>query len=327
MQVEDTTEKRGIVLVPGDIIDVGVDNWIKIMTENNLNLLGIHTNLANLGTLNDLKNLLNSKDGKHLLSECKKNNIDVEYELHILQDLLPRELFETHPEYFPMDTNGIRKAKKNICFTSEGVYQEIEKNLLELCTWIKPTTNRYYLWTDDVKNSYCHCEHCKAYSPSDQVLLYENRVLKIIRKVNSKATVAHLAYNNTLPAPQKVKPLNGVFLEFAPIKRNYAKPLDEKHLTFLKENLVVFNAKEAHILEYWLDASMFSRWRKNNVVEIPWDISQAQRDIKLYRELGIQSITSFCIWVNNDYYRKYGYEKSLDMFREYGNSFNNKINE
>ena len=39
--------------------------------------------------------------------------------------------------------------------------------------------------------------------------------------MDSKASLAHLAYANTLTPPEKVNPVEGVFLEFAPINRRY----------------------------------------------------------------------------------------------------------
>ena len=159
-------------------------------------------------------------------------------ELHVLQSLLPRDLFETHPEYFRMDTEGKRSQKYNICFTSEGAYRVIERELKKVTEWLKPTTGRYFFWTDDVTDGFCHCPECEEYSASEQSLIYENRLLKMLRdQFGPKVTLAHLAYNQTLPPPIKVKPIEGIFLEYAPIGRDYSKPLSEKHQASLEENL------------------------------------------------------------------------------------------
>ena len=46
--------------------------------------------------------------------------IEVGYEFHALSYLLPRELFETHPEYFRMDDQGERIPQGNFCFSNPG---------------------------------------------------------------------------------------------------------------------------------------------------------------------------------------------------------------
>jgi len=40
----------------------------------------------------------------------------VEYECHVLKEMLPRFLFDTHPEYFRLDAKGTRTNDLNICF-------------------------------------------------------------------------------------------------------------------------------------------------------------------------------------------------------------------
>jgi hypothetical protein len=324
---------RGIVVYPSDITSVGSIEFIKFMSTANINLLGIHTNslgrnpmTGEFEDLTSLKAFLESKDGKFLLEECKKLKISVEFESHVLKEVLPRELFDAHAEFFRQDDKGIRQRNHNMCFSSEGAYQIIEKNIIEITKWLKPTTHRYLFWTDDVGGAFCNCDLCKKYSESEQALLYENRLLTMLRKIDPSATLAHLAYNNTLKAPVKVKPSEGIFLEYAPISRDYTKPLSKEHLQSLKENLTIFPAKTAHVLEYWLDASMFSRMIKvgrNNVAQVPWNIQNCERDVKLYTGLGIKSVTTFATWmISSDYVKKYGEDKTLKVVSEYGSILN-----
>jgi hypothetical protein len=320
---------RGIVVYPSDITSIGAIELVKFMREANLNLLGIHTNSLGINPMTggfedlpSLKTFLESEEGKILLKECKKLNISIEFESHVLKEVLPRELFDEHPEYFRMDENGVRQRNYNMCFSSEGAYQIIENNIIEITKWLKPTTHRYLFWTDDVGGAFCNCDLCKKYSESEQALMYENRLLTILRKIDPSATLAHLAYNNTLEAPVKVKPSDGIFLEYAPISRDYTKPLSEEHLQSLRDNLIIFPVKTAHVLEYWLDASMFSRMikvRRNNVAKVPWNIQNCERDVKLYTGMGIKSITTFATWmISSDYVNKFGENNTLNVVNEYG---------
>jgi len=320
---------RALVVYPSDIQSVGSASLIKFMQDAEINLLGIHTNslgrnpmTGEFEDLQSLKNYLESEEGKNLLEECNNHNIFVEFESHVLKEVLPRELFNEHPEFFRMDENGVRQKNHNMCFSSEGAYEVIEKNIIEIMKWLKPTTHRYLFWTDDVGGAFCNCDQCKKYSESEQALIYENRLLTILRKIDPKATLAHLAYHNTLKAPANVKPLDGIFLEYAPISRDYTNPLSKEHLQDLQKNLMVFPAKTAHVLEYWLDASMFSRMirvGRDDVAQIPWDIQNCERDVKLYTELGIKSITTFATWmISSDYIRKYGEVNTQKIVNEYG---------
>jgi hypothetical protein len=303
---------------------------MEFICESELNLLGIHANTisrnpANTGfeDLTSLKSFLRSKEGQLLIDECEKKQISIEYEAHALQELLPRELFDEHPEYFRMDENGTRQKDHNMCFSSEGAYSEIEKNIVEIVRWLKPTTHRYFFWTDDVNNSYCHCELCKDYIGSEQTLLYENRLLNIIRKTDPLATLAHLAYGSTLTAPAKVKPLDRIFLEYAPIDRDLSKPIPEEHIRYLEDNLKIFPKNTAHVLEYWIDASKFSRWDRDSLVKIPWNKHDCERDVKLYSGMGIKSITTFATWmICSDYFNLYGQDSTLIVINEYGSILN-----
>jgi hypothetical protein len=317
--------RRGIVLYTNDIETVGVETWIDFMKKADLNLLGIHGFNEN-GNLPQMEAFIKSDNGKLLIDECRKNNIDIEFETHALHLLLPRELFDEHPGYFRTDRNGIRTNDLNMCFSSEEAFSEIEKNLLSWTEWMKPSTNRYFFWTDDADGGFCYCDKCKKYTESEQALIYENRLLKILRKINPDATVAHLAYNNTGKAPRLVKPENGVFLEYAPIDRDLTKPMKDEHVRRLAENLEVFPVSTAHVLEYWIDASKFSHWDSNNIVRIPWNREICDSDVKMYSGLGIKSVTSFGAWINGKYLDKFGIAETRQTISEYGQTLKKYIN-
>jgi hypothetical protein len=57
-------EKRGIVLYPSDITSLGGLNWVDLLINSNINLIGIHTD-TRLEPLSDLESFLKSKEEKH----------------------------------------------------------------------------------------------------------------------------------------------------------------------------------------------------------------------------------------------------------------------
>jgi len=315
-------DRRGVVIYPSDIASVGSERWINMAKDADLNVIGIHSD-TRLETLPKLRTFLASDIGQDFLEECKKNNIDVEYEQHILMELLPRELFDKHPEYFRLDKEGKRNGDYNMCFTSSAAMEIVKRNAVDMAAWLKPTSHRYFFWADDVQ-LFCHCNICSQYSPSEQVLLYENAILTALKLYNPKSTVAHLAYVETVVAPEKVKPLDGIFLEFAPIQRDYDLALDDTMYTHLQNNLKIFPKETAHILEYWLDVSMFSGWDKDRLVRVECNKDQCKRDVALYKQLGITSITTFAAWINGDYIQTYGEDYSRSIITDYGEALKSK---
>ena len=282
------------------------------------NLIGLHAATSN-DPIDTLEAFIRSEAGRAFLDLCARKGVDVEYELHALETLLPRSLFGAHPEWFRENEAGERVADYNLCFSSEAVIEAIRPQLERLLDWMKPTTHRYFLWPDDKEWRYCSCAQCRELTPSEQTLLFENRLLALLREYDPQATLAHLAYHQTLPAPVKVRAAEGIFLEYAPILRDYADPLPPAQQQALRDNLLAFPPHSQHILEYWLDESMNSRWKKAALQPLSFDPAQCERDVALYRELGAASITNFATWLNADYIARYGATDAL--FTAFGKAF------
>ncbi len=311
-------EMRGVVVYPDDITSLGLEEWEKRIRLSGIKVIGLHAATSN-DPIDTLEAFIRSGLGRDFLAMCQSQGVDVEYELHALETLLPRSLYASHPEWFRADEHGERVADYNLCFTSEEVIEAIRPQLERLLEWMKPGTHRYFLWPDDKEYKYCYCDRCKAFSPSEQTLLFENRLLALLREYDPEATLAHLAYHQTLPAPRKVRASEGIFLEYAPILRDYAFPLPEGEFRALQDNLLAFPAGTQHILEYWLDESMNSKWKKAALQPLAFDPAQCARDVAQYRSLGAASVTNFATWLNADYVAQYGATDAL--FSGFGSSF------
>jgi hypothetical protein len=237
-----------------------------------------------------------------------------------MRELLPRNHFAKNPELFRMDDTGNRNPDANCCPHSDRALEVIAEKAVAIANLLRPTTARYFYWGDDGK-PWCSCPECKGLIPSEQALLIENRVVRALRDINSRARLAHLAYSNTLAPPKSVKPEPGVFLEFAPIRRRYDLPYKKQPspgqpdaLSFLDANLNVFPADTAQVLEYWLDVSRFSGWRRP-AVQLPWRRDVLESDIATYGSRGIRHVTTFAVFVDADYRKRYGEPRFID---EYG---------
>jgi hypothetical protein len=176
------------------------------------------------------------------------------------------------------------------------------------------------LWGDDGL-PWCRCPSCVGFSDSDQALLLENRLVRELHAFDPAAHLAHLAYANTITPPNRVKPAPGVFLEYAPIRRRYDVPYAEQTgteakdaLASLRDNLQVFPADTSQVLEYWLDVSRFSNW-KRPAVELPWNNQVISTDAATYAKLGIRHVTTFAVWIDADYLRRFGEPAAV---QEYG---------
>jgi hypothetical protein len=311
---------RGVILLPRDIT---TGNWVKMARDARLSTIATHI------TPSEVTRFVNTKQGRTFLDDCRRLGIEVEHELHAIGELLPRELFGRDPSMFRMDEAGQRTPDSNLCVHSTHALEVVCENAVAVVKILRPTTGRYFFWIDDAKPM-CRCPRCRELSDSEQALLLENRLLQALREIDPRATLAHLAYHNTLEPPVQVKPEPGIFLEFAPIQRSYQVPLscteqsaaDPKRaahaglLEALDANMAVFGAENAQALEYWLDASLFAGWKREQTVRLPWDRNVLREDLRTYSERGIRHVTSFACWLDGDYIARFG----TPPVREYGDT-------
>lgn len=306
---------RGIVASWNDVRNPAKIDYIKIAKENGINTFSIFNADRN------------SEDWKIFVKRCAEANIDIQYQEHMLAFVLPRDLFDEHPEYFRMDENGNRVNDANGCPSSAGALAEVYKNAIKIGKNYVPTNNRYYFWMDD-GGGICHCDQCKDYNASDQALIFENEIIKALKEINPDAMLSHLCYHNTVEPPSQIKPQEDIFLEFAPFTRSWEAPLSDTwikssrsnlthadYLKALKENLKIFPVETAQVLEYWMDLSLFSNWDPDNLVELPWNKEVFLDDLNTYASLGIRNIVSYTVYIGPDYVDQFG---DTSFLEEYG---------
>jgi hypothetical protein len=305
---------RGVVLVPEDL---SLADWPERAAKAGLTTIALHHG-ASPKVVGDF---IESSSGREFLRKCARLGLQVEYELHAMRELLPRSLFATDPALFRMNEKGERTTDANLCVHSARALEIVTTNALRLARQLKPTTGRYFFWGDD-GSPWCRCPQCREFSDSDQALLLENHLVRELRNFDAQAQLAHLAYANTLAAPTRVKPAPGVFLEFAPIHRRYDLPYAQQtgsevkdSLKTLEENLRVFPPDTAQALEYWLDVSRFSGW-KRPAVKLPWRRDIVAADEETYARLGLRHVTTFAVWVDADYVRRFGDPAAIQEYGE-----------
>lgn len=312
---------RGVVLRVDDDLESYAD-WPRIAAGSGINTIGTHV------FPKDVLAFMESVKGHAFRDSCRKYGIHIEHQLHAMGELLPRDLFNEDSSMFRMDENGRRQPDFNCCVHSEKALEIIAENAATFAKRLPSDNHRYYFWLDD-GGPVCQCEYCAGLTPSEQALVIENRMIKAIRQVDPEAMLAHLAYYNTMDAPLQVKPESGIFLEFAPFYRQWDKPISDpeargsgadptphaKYLDDLAKNLQVFPAETAMVLEYWLDVSLFSGWKKP-ARELPWRKDVCKSDVKVYSSFGIRHITSFAVFMDSTYFSTY--PNAHRWLREYG---------
>jgi hypothetical protein len=310
MDRDGSLPRRGILLVPSDLADPG---WVPRIAGAGLTMVGLHGDPATVLAY------VESAEGEAFLRAAQGAGLDVEYELHALGWLLPREEFGAYPEWFRADRHGVRRADANLCPSNAEALAVVVARAREMAGRLRPTTDRYYFWADD-DGAWCHCEACRSLSESDQNLIVMNAIAAGLQIDRPDARLACLCYLSTLAPPQRMRPAPGIFLEYAPIRRCYRHPLTDPecalnrpHLAGLPPLLEAFGAEGAQVLEYWLDASLFSNWRRP-AVRVPFDRAVLEADLACYARLGFRSVTTFGVYLDPDYLAAYG----EPPVREYG---------
>lgn len=307
---------RGVVVSARDLS--GAFDWPRLAREAGLTTIATHIGPR------DVLPFMKSGRGARFLDACAGNGIHVEHELHALDWLLPRSMFATEPALFRMDVNGKRTPDSNCCPSNPFALEIIAGRAVEVARVCRSTTGRYFFWMTD-NGAKCNCNKCMPLSGAEQAVIVENAIVRALRaEIDPNATLAHLAYQFTMDPPKLVKPDPALFLEFAPIERwcfkgkRRREPLADggEWMDKLNRLLQVFPAGTAQALEYWLDASLFSGWRKP-LIQIPWDADKTRDEIAAYRKRGVRHITTFAVNVDDDYVNEFG-RPALDCIREYG---------
>ena len=292
--------------------------WIDKMADGGIKILGIHPHGGGkaVESLKDLLVKLETKEYRELIDYAVERGLEIEYEMHAARNLMPAELFESHPEYFRTMANGERTPNLNFCVSNPEALALVAKNAAELARKLYKSRPVFYFWLDDAYNCHCKCEKCKNLSPSDQQLIACNAMLAEIRKYIPEAKFAYLAYQDTLEVPENVKPDEGIFLEYAPIEKykNTAPERIEVERNMLLKQAEYFSWKDSKVLEYWLDNSLFSGWKKPPK-EFKADDEKIRKEVAEYASLGFEIVSTFGCFLGEDYEELYG-EPDISAFTE-----------
>jgi len=271
--------RRGMVYLVHNVSDLSSLDRVDFMAKNGFNYIFM--------SVNTLTGELRAK----MASALQEREMGLEYGGHALPSLLPRDLFDEHPEYFRMD-NGQRTKHLNMCLSSDDAVQimadSAQKQFLDNLEKDFPTLETLHLWPDDLfHGGWCSCDKCKRYSESDQSLLILNRLAEHLQL--DDVMLAHCAYHSSINPPQNVAGSRHIRLMYAPRERSYLKPLgkckaNKWYLDCLK-GLVKAVPNEPEVFEYYHDLILFRC--------LPMPLHKIiGEDVKVYKAHGIDGIAS-----------------------------------
>ena len=318
--------RKGIIVHPDEFGKKQIDR----AAELGIDVIGIHPigGKDAADSLGALVELCKTENFQKLVDYALELGITVEYEAHTASYLLDRSLFESHPEYFREKENGERTPDANFCVSNNEALDIAAKNAVKLAKSLYRTPHDFYFWLDDVNGKKCNCEKCREHSSSDQQLIFSNRIANELKKHFPDARVPYIAYRSTLEPPTSVRPESGVFLEYAPMEK-YVKTFPDRIEAEKKafDSIVkFFGADNTKILEYWLDNSLFSGWKKPPKQLPTMDPESIASDIAYYASRGIEDITTFACYLGDDYEALFGepdieaYVKAFELAKKYKDS-------
>ncbi len=149
--------------------------------------------------------------------------------VHSLDDLIPRSLFDQHPEYFPLIDGKRVNGYVQRCLSNPDV---LKLGIAKVREWIRdhPTATVVSVSQNDTGN-WCHCDKCEALdqaegSPSASLLKFVNAIAEDIEKDYPNVRIDTLAYQYTRKPPKTIRPRHNVIVRLCSIECCFSHPLE-----------------------------------------------------------------------------------------------------
>jgi Domain of unknown function (DUF4838) len=220
-----------------------------------------------------------------------ERGIEAEYGGHVLQLLLPRDRFSSHPEYFPCGKDRRRIKSGNLCVSNRAALDLVRARALGYVR-DNPEIAMLHIWGADVRRgAWCQCTECAALSPQLQYMKVANEIAAALATEGAAAPrIAYLAYHDTLEPDTALRPLDNVWFEWAPRERCYSHAIDDpgcavnpRYLESLRRYIDLFDGRGG-VFEYYADAILFGGMG----FATP---SIIVRDLNAYHRMGLRSIS------------------------------------
>ncbi len=141
-----------------------------------------------------------------------------------------KNYFETHPDFFSVDSGGRRVSNRQLCFSNPALRKELTNNILKHIE-VSPDNAIITLDAADHPGKFCYCPGCQALekkyqSPGGPIYDYLVELCRALKAAHPRVMVKTLAYRRSqtqkppaLPAGQKLP--DNLIVSFAPIEDCY----------------------------------------------------------------------------------------------------------
>ncbi len=148
--------------------------------------------------------------------------------VHTFNELVPLNLYDSHPEYFPLIKGKRTNGYVQRCLTHPDVVRIATENVRK---WLRehPEANIVSVSQNDTYN-YCECIGCAALdtvegSHAGTMLAFVNQVATAIEKEYPNVAIDTLAYQYTRNPTKKIRPRPNVIVRLCSIECCFAHPL------------------------------------------------------------------------------------------------------
>ena len=211
--------------------------------------------------------------------------------VHSFDELVPRALFASHPEYFSVINGKRTDGYVQRCLSNPEV---LKLSIAKVKEWIKqvPHATIYTVSQNDTHN-FCTCEKCNEIVrkhggvQSGVYLWFVNQVAEAIEKEHPDKLIDTLAYQFTEQPPTGITPRKNVRIRLCPISaceaHAYERCSAPPNKAFV-QNLAAW-AKITDTLYIWHYNTNFS----NYLLPFP-DFEEFPADTRLYKKSGVKGI-------------------------------------
>ena len=129
---------------------------------------------------------------------------------HSWKHFVPQDnLFDEHPEYFPLLNGKRTPTGRTACFSNPEVQRIFMENLRNYLRR-HPYWDIFAFWAEDTGDShYCECENCRRMSTTDWYFTIANLAAEVVAEEIPEAVFEVIAYQGTLEPPKAVRSLRG----------------------------------------------------------------------------------------------------------------------
>ena len=150
--------------------------------------------------------------------------------VHTIGYIITADMFQTHPEYFGMDENGVRSVNRQPCFSNEDVLALTIQAALAHCGAYETV----FSISQNDGQDFCRCEKCRAFNAahggvdSASLLAFVNKVAAAVDAAYPGRRVETLAYQNSQTPPTGIEAAKNVVIRLCPISACVLHDMDDK---------------------------------------------------------------------------------------------------